>query len=153
MGSVSDRRRSEGEEHPGFASLEGTEPRDAYAWYVRIPDLPGFVMHVAPALERHLAESDQAGASGTLAISRYREGIVLHLEDGRIREVTTFRPSTETLGDVAFPDLNFLNLLLGHRSFDTLHRLLPDCVLQSKAKRPLIEALFPPRPSFIMATS
>ena len=111
----------------------------------------GEVVH---AVERVLRISDNdndwfkvtAAVDGSLTI-------VLDLEDGRIREVTSFRPSTERVGDVAFPDLNFLNLLLGHRSFDTLYGLLPDCMLHDKSKRALLEALFPPQPSFIMATS
>ncbi len=31
-----------------------------YAWYVRVPDLPLFMRHIAPALERRLAASMMA---------------------------------------------------------------------------------------------
>ena len=45
-----------GVEHPAYAAMEEWLPvvEPSRAWYLRVPDLPGFVRHVAPALERRL---------------------------------------------------------------------------------------------------
>ena len=32
-----------------------------YAWYVRVPDMPAFLRHIAPVLEARLGGIDHAG--------------------------------------------------------------------------------------------
>ncbi len=43
---------------------------------------------------------------------------------------------------VCFPDLTFLQLLFGYRSFDELDYAFADCFAEDEA-RPLVRALFP----------
>jgi hypothetical protein len=53
-----------------------------YAWYVRVPDVPRFLRHIAPVLHRRLAASVAAGYNGELTINFYRGGIRLLFEQG-----------------------------------------------------------------------
>ena len=75
-----------GEDHP-FCRITPTrlpELRRVYAWYLRVPDLLSFLRHIAPALERRLAQSVAAGHTGELKLNFYREGLRLVFEDGRL---------------------------------------------------------------------
>jgi len=51
------------------------------------------------------------------------------------------------VGDSAFPDLTFLQLLFGYRSLEELDRSFADCRPGRGDARVLLEALFPGRPS------
>ena len=75
-----------GSDHPAYAAIEHLAPRDdgAYAWQLRVPDLPAFLRHVAPVLERRLAHSGYAGHTGQLRVSFYRDGVRLLFEHGRL---------------------------------------------------------------------
>ena len=55
-----------GRTHPVYDAMRSQLPdtRRLYAWYLRVPDLPGFLRHVASALERRLATSVVAGYTG-----------------------------------------------------------------------------------------
>ena len=72
-----------GEEHPVYQVFRKQLPQsiEPYAWYMRVPDLPGFLRHISPVLEQRLAESVIAGHSGELFISFYRDGLRLVLVD------------------------------------------------------------------------
>jgi GNAT superfamily N-acetyltransferase len=134
-----------GSKHPFHDVTRGQAERepDSYALYVRVPDLVHFLEHVAPALEARLAESAFAGGSATLDLSCYTEGVRLVLEGGRIRAVESWLPSTGAIGQVAFPERSFLQLLMGFRSLAELERFYPDCVIYDAASGALTEALFP----------
>jgi Acetyltransferase (GNAT) domain len=121
-----------------------------YAWYVRVPDLPRFIRHIAPALERRLAASLMAGYTGELKIDFYRGGLRLAFADGRLvaaedYRVEGWRPERQA----GFPPLVFLQLLFGRRSLDELRHVLPD-VWADDTGRVLLEALFPARPSWVL---
>jgi hypothetical protein len=118
-----------------------------YAWYLRAPDLPAFLRHITPVLERRLAGSVMAGHSGALRLNLFREQIALVWEGGRLREVGTFERKYLADGDAAFPDLTFLQLLFGYRSFDELSRNFADCYADNAEAAVLLEILFPRRPS------
>jgi len=45
-----------------------------YAWYLRVPDLPGFVRPLAPALEGAAGGVHRRGHTGELKLSFYRTG-------------------------------------------------------------------------------
>ncbi len=74
-----------GDEHPVYDTIPNRLFRrnPPYAWYIRVPDLPIFVRHIAPALEHRLAHSVQAGYTGELRISFYRSGLRFRLHPGR----------------------------------------------------------------------
>jgi len=138
-----------GTEHPAYqvASHRLPDVRRPYAWYVRVPDVPDFVRHIGPALERRLAESPLVGHSGELKISFYRDGLRLAFEKGRLTGVEPWSPTHEDWGNTAFPGLTFLQVLLGYRSLDELLYAFPDCGVGSDAARALLNALFPKQAS------
>lgn len=148
-----------GAEHPAYTVAADRLPhvREPYAWYIRVADVPGFVRHVAPALERRLAASPAAGYSGSLKISFYRSGLLLRFEQGRLADVADWTPTPQDWGDAAFPGLTFLHLLFGHRTFDELRHAFADCGVTMQGPMSadeicaVLNALFPKRPSHVWA--
>ncbi len=48
-----------GEQHPAYDALGvNMAVRTPYAWYLRIPDLVGFLHHIRPVLEKRIGEFD-----------------------------------------------------------------------------------------------
>jgi len=135
-----------GREHPAYEALGDMLPsvRPPYAWYLRVPDLAGFLHHIAPALEKRLSASVASGYRGELRISFYREGLLLEFQDGRLKEVEAWKPQYNE-ESAAFPGLTFLQLLFGYRSIDELHYALPDCYWSNSQARTLLNILFPKR--------
>jgi hypothetical protein len=145
-----------GEAHPVYEVFRERLPeiRQSYAWYVRVADLPRFLMHVAPALEERLAASPACGYTGEKCMSFYRSGIRVAFERGRLIRVEPWMPGPrEQEGDIAFPGLTFLQLLFGYRSLPELRNSFPDCWWNSNETRALFEALFPKRPSEVLGLS
>jgi hypothetical protein len=136
-----------GAEHPAYEALGDALPafRPPYAWYLRVPDLPVFIRHIAPALEKRLAESVAAGFSGELKISFYCDGLRLVFARGRLKTVEAWKSKTNDDESAAFPDLTFLQLLFGYRSFDELRFAFKDCYWSNHTARVLLNALFPKR--------
>ncbi len=141
-----------GTAHPAYAVLRDRLPRVrlAYAWYVRVPDLAGFVRHIAPALEQRLAESYLVGYSGTLAYTFYRDGLKLVFEKGKLKEAESYKPASGMHTDAGFPDLSFLQLLFGYRSMDELRAHYADCYAESEDAHVVTAALFPKKPSQVI---
>ncbi|GCE50215.1 acetyltransferase (GNAT) family protein [Thermosporothrix hazakensis] len=142
-----------GTTHPvfEFADITLRQPVEApYAWYLRVKDLPGFLLHIAPALEQRLAASSLAGYSGDIKVNFYRGGLRMHLERGRLKVVEDWRkPVYGESEDASFPPLLFLQVLFGYRSVDFLRQVFPD-VWASVEAAPLLKVLFPTRPSFML---
>jgi Acetyltransferase (GNAT) domain len=141
-----------GEHHPLYETIPGPplyrlDRYSHYSYYVRVPDLPGFLRHLAPVLEKRLDASVAAGHTGEIKVSFYGSGLRLELESGRLSKVEDWSPTVEETGDAAFPDLTFLQLLFGHRSLDELDRAFADCSPGEGDARVLLKALFPRRPS------
>jgi hypothetical protein len=143
-----------GNEHPAYeagrAWLPGKAP--AYAFFMRVPDLPAFVMHIAPALEENLRNSIAAGYTGDLKISFYRTGIIMKFEQGRLCDVKTWKPGVNEKVSAAFPDHTFLHLLFGHRSIADLQIIFADCYADDSAL-PVLNALFPKQNSRVRVIS
>jgi hypothetical protein len=144
-----------GAEHPAYQVFRGRLPHESkpYAWYLRVPDLPGFLRHVAPALEQRLADSPLVGHSGELKLSFYRNGLRLVFEAGQLAQVEPWRPTPTEDEDAAFPDRTFLQLLFGYRSLEELGHAFPDCWASEDRARALLEAMFPKQPSHIWPVS
>jgi len=117
--------------------------REPYAYQIRVPDLTGFIRHITPALEERLASSIAPGYSGELQISLYRRGLLLVFEKGKLVSVEDWKPSPNEWGNATFPDLTFLQILFGYRSFAELHRSFADCGWNLERDRVLIDILFP----------
>jgi hypothetical protein len=133
-----------GVEHPLYDALGDRLPPapPSYAWYIRVPDLPGFLRRIAPALERRLADSPMVNHTGEIKISFYRRGLRLAFERGRLAAAETWQPTPDQEGDAAFPDLTFLHLVFGHRSLREIRHAFADCWSSDDA-RLLLETLFP----------
>ncbi len=121
-----------------------------YAWYVRVPDVPRFLRHIAPALERRLLESPLARYSGELHITLYRGGLHLVFEDGTLKLAESWHgPAYSAIEDAGFPPLVFLQLLFGYRSLDDLRYAFPDVRVKDEAEL-LLKTLFPMKPSWVV---
>jgi hypothetical protein len=120
------------------------------AWYIRVPNLPAFLSHIAPALEKRLAESPQNGYTGQLKVNFYRSGIAFAFDNGRI-SVEAWKPDRVEDGEAAFPDLTFLQLLFGFRSLEELQHAFPDCSARTDEARALLPVLFPKKNSHVWA--
>lgn len=135
-----------GRDHPAYKVLQSALPRvrKPYAFYIRVPDVPGFIRHIAPALEQRLALSPYVGHTAEIDITFYSRGLKLGLEKGRIVKAEAWRPMPQGhSGVAAFPGLTFLQLLFGYRSFDELQAAFPDCWSESDEATGLLNALFP----------
>lgn len=141
-----------GSTHPLYEVLDdelarAKEPPDA--WYVRVKDLPAFLRHIAPALEKRLAASPVAGYTGEIKLDFYRGGMRMVFEQGRLTAAENWRTQDfEENVSGGFPPLVFLQVLFGHRSIEELRHAMPDVWVSSEA-RPVLKALFPTRPSFV----
>lgn len=51
--------------------------------------------------------------------------------------------------DALFPELTFLQLLFGYRSYEELDAAFADCYAEKAEAAVLLNALFPKRPSFV----
>ena len=145
-----------GREHPVYLVLHDSLPRirKPYAWYLRVPNLPGFVQHVAPVLEQNLVESPYQGYSGELKLTFYRDGLLLGFEQGRLVKIEAYHPApVGHSGDAGFPDLTFLQLLFGYRSLSELSEAFADCFFENDDAFGLIEALFPKKLSNVWMVS
>lgn len=135
-----------GRTHPFYATMGDTiAPRSEppYAWYVRIPDIPAFIRHIAPVLEERLARSSLVGHSGELKLDFYRGGLLFQFKAGKFGEITPWRaPVYGDHADAGCPPLVFLQLLLSYRSLDELKTFFPDVWAKEEAAL-LLNTLFP----------
>lgn len=144
-----------GSEHPAYQVIPGRLVRHSnpYAYYVRVPDLPAFLRHIAPVLEKRLRESPCVGYSGELKISFYRGGVRLVFESGVILAVENWQPIIKKdEGGAAFPNLTFFQVLFGYRSLEEIQHAFPDCSASDEAQV-LLKILFPKRASHIWPIS
>jgi hypothetical protein len=143
-----------GEQHPAYSALDPgvTTPFNAYSFFIRVADLPGFLRLITPVLEKRLAASACSGHSGDLRISFYTSGIRVRFEHGKLVEIEEYQPSDWRDADARFPDLTFLQLLFQARSLDELRYAFTDIITKIEA-RALLNALFPRSPSSVWVIS
>ncbi len=141
-----------GAEHPVYAALGNRLPscNRPYAWYLRVPDLPGFIRHIAPALEKRLAESIAAGHSGRLRINRYNHILALQFECGKLTGVEEETRNATDYGDLGLPELTILQLIFGRSSFTDLHAIFPDVYYDKEEAVILCDILFPKKHSNVL---
>ena len=117
------------ENHPVF-QVTGRRlwrQREAYAWYLRVPDLKGFLRLIAPVLENRLSKSACPGFSGKLDLSFYQDGLEMVFEKGRLVKVEDWQSTPDNIAMASFPGLSFLQLVFGRRNMDELKHAFPDC--------------------------
>lgn len=142
-----------GHDHPMYEALgrQLEHQIPAYAWYIRVPDLPGFLRHIAPVLEKRLADSVLAGHSGTVRLNFMHSQLTLAFADGKLKEIGTYEPNNTYDADALFPDLTFLQLLFGYRSLDELDHARADCGTENVETAVLLNILFPKQHSRVVA--
>jgi hypothetical protein len=137
-----------GEQHPIFEAapelFHKTTP--SYAWYMRVADVPKFINHVAPVLEKRLAQSALKGFLGEIKVTECVRGFTLNIERGRIRAEAW---SPDDRANAMFSPYTFLQLLFGRRSLNDLRYMFPDCWAEDEATI-VFETLFPPRHSNVI---
>ncbi|GCE23415.1 GNAT family N-acetyltransferase [Dictyobacter kobayashii] len=137
-----------GQKHPVYEALGSlaTITIPAYAWYIRIADLPRFIRHIAPALEKRLLNSPVEGFTGELKLDFYRGGLRLDFKEGRLVTVENWRSTVLNYNaDGGFPPLVFFKALLGYRSLAELRQSYPDAWVNNEV---LFNTLFPAKPSW-----
>ena len=141
-----------GAKHPVYEAFTGRLPavRQPYAWYIRVPDLTGFLRHIAPALEKRLAQSIAAGHTGKLRINRYSHMLVLNFENGKLTGVDEEKRDATDYGDLGLPGLTILQLVFGRSSFDELNAAFPDAYYDNVEAPILIDILFPKKHSNVL---
>jgi hypothetical protein len=153
MPSPTNIRFTLGRAHPVYAALGdslATKYQPPYAWYIRVPDLPGFIRHIAPVLEARLSISAMAGYSGGTRLDFYQGGLRLAFEGGRLEAAEDWRAAVwGPRPQGGFPPLVFLQLLFGHRSLDELRHAFPDVRSNDEAAA-LLNALFPAQLSWVL---
>jgi len=134
-----------GREHPVYDAIPELlqNPRPPYGWYIRVADVPGFLRHIAPALEVRLAQSVMAGYTGEIHINEYQGGFKMVWDKGRL---VSAEPWQHVIGqrddNAGFSPLVFLQLLFGRASIMELRTFYPDCWASDEAAV-LLDALFP----------
>jgi GNAT superfamily N-acetyltransferase len=143
-----------GSEHPVYEVLgEIFAPyyEPPYAWYVRVPDVLAFIRHIAPALEKRLANSPAAFYTGEFTLDLFRGGIHMVFDKGHIMHVEPWRaPVYKNTADASCPALVFLQMLFGYRSLDELRYAFPDVRVENSNAAVLLNALFPKKFSWVM---
>ncbi len=141
-----------GTEHPVYPVIRERLPHacPSYASYLRVSDVPTFLRHIGPALERRLTGSAASGYSGELKTSFYRTGVRLAFEGGRMVSAEPWAPTmAEDEGGAAFPGLTFLQLLFGYRSLEEIKYAFPDCWTGGDEPPVLLDALCPKQSSSV----
>jgi hypothetical protein len=133
-----------------MGALAVAPEKGPYAWYVRVPDVVAFLKHIAPVLEKRLANSEAAGYTGDLKIDFYRGGLRMVFEKGRLVTVENWAvPPFGPKSWARFPQLVFLQALFGHRSIDELCYAFPDVRVHQEAGY-LLKTLFPAKASLVV---
>jgi hypothetical protein len=142
-----------GRSHPAYDVLDeklGARSDKVYAWYVRVPDVPRFVRHIAPVLEQRLADSILSGYSGELRLELYRSGLRFQFEHGELAAVESWTsPDYEDDAELGCPPLLFLQLLFGYRSINDLLETYPDVWVKDAAATLVLDTLFPKQRSIV----
>ena len=144
-----------GAEHPVYQVLKEGLPRirKPYAWYIRIPDLVGFLNLIKPVLETRLEDLPMSGHTGEFRLTFYRSGLRLSLVHGKVKFEAWQPEPVGNSGEAAFPGLTFYQLLFGYRSFDELMAAFPDCWKETDSVYALLNILFPKHHSDLWAIS
>ncbi len=138
--------------HPIYEALgrQLEEQRRPYAWYIRVADLPAFLRHIAPVLEKRLAQSVLAGHSGQCRVNLYRQQFALVFDQGKLTSVEPYEAQKVEDGDIHFPGTTLLQLIFGQASLDELNAVHADCYSQDAEAAVLFNILFPKRPSWVV---
>jgi predicted N-acetyltransferase YhbS len=147
-------RFSFGSQSPVYDALgqQLKDGRPPYAYFMRVPDMPAFLRRIQPVLEQRLADSTLAGHTGRLRLNFYTDFVQLLFEKGQIMEISPYTPTSFDSpedGDIFFPELTFLHVLFGQRSYEEVRHMWVDCFATNATAPILVNVLFPQRPSWV----
>lgn len=138
------------QKHPAYEALGNlvSYSDHPYGWYIRIADLPQFIRHIAPALERRLIGSAVAGYTGELKLDFYRSGLRLVFDKGHLTTAENWRSTVlNNSADGGFPPLVFFKALFGYRSLADLRHAYSDAWVNNDV---LFNTLFPVKASWAL---
>ena len=137
--------------HPVYRALdkELEKLRRPYAWFIRVSDLPAFLRHIAPVLEKRLANSVLAGFDGQLRLNFYRSQFALTFTQGKLNDVGVYTPKHFFDCDAFFADLTFLQLLFGQHTLEEINSVRADCYALKSETAVLLNILFPKQHSWV----
>lgn len=137
-----------GTSHPSYPLIEQWLPISVppYSWYMRVGDLPAFLRHIAPVLEKRLAASPLTGYSGEFIFNFYTNGLKMIFDNGKIKSVENWQPGIHKNGHVRVPGTTFNHLLFGHRNIDEIQYLYAEAGV-NKSMKALLTTLFPKQPT------
>ncbi|HEX2981628.1 MAG TPA: GNAT family N-acetyltransferase [Anaerolineaceae bacterium] len=140
-----------GQSHPAYQVISDRLPRvrRPYAWFIRVPDLAGFLRHITPVLEGRLAESVCIGFTGNLKLNFYQSGLNLTFTEGRLSSISHWQETRSEPAAAAFPGLTFYQLLFGYRALTELRESFADCRINDEKYVAVLNSLFPYQPSDI----
>ncbi len=140
-----------GAAHPLYRALDGElgKQKRPYAWYIRVTDLPAFLHHIAPVLEKRLKNSVSASFGGKLRFSLYRSHLSITFEKGKLADVSYYTPKHYFDCDIFFPDLTFLHLVFGHHTLEELNSVRADCYAMKSETAVLLNIIFPKQHSWV----
>lgn len=140
-----------GASHPVYRGLDGElgKQKRPYAWFIRVANLPAFLQHIAPVLEKRLQNSVSAGFSGKIRLSFYSNHLAITFENGKLSDVTDYEPKHFFDCDAFFPELTFLHLVFGHRTLEELNSVRSDCYAMNGETAVLLNILFPKQHSWV----
>ncbi len=127
-----------------FAALNVTHTIiKPYTWYVRIPDMPKWILHVRHVLEERIAASPLRGYTGSVQITFYRNGIAMEWQDGKLIHVTPRTPAPYgDLPHAGYPYNAFCQQVCGWRSLAELRAWYPD-IWATATTAVFLDILFP----------
>ena len=133
-----------GTSHPSYPLIEQWLPTSVppYSWYMRVGDLPAFLRHITPVLEKRLASSPLTGYSGEFIFNFYTNGLKMTFDNGKIKLIENWQPGIHENGHVRVPGTTFNHLLFGHRDIDEIQYLYAEAGV-NKSMKALLTALFP----------
>ena len=113
-----------------------------YAWYVKIPSIPRFIMTMGPILSKRLKNTEFQNFTGELKITNYKKGYSLSFENGEFKTITEMEEREIGSYHLRMPWGAMIRLLMGYETFDSLASHEPD-VACSSFMQPLVRELFP----------
>jgi hypothetical protein len=133
----------------------GSQPVVTGQWLFNIPRLELFLVKLAPAFERRIAQGGFSGLTHALTINLFRQAYRLLFDAGKLTDVQALGFVDTSMGadggDLCIPPDAFVRLLLAYRSLDELQDAWPDTVVKPQS-RTIIDALFPRMDSYLYAT-
>ncbi len=129
-------------------SSMGAIKNKPYAWQVRIIDHKRLFDRLKPLLESRLAGSPYRRLKQALTFNFYRFGIRMMVDGGSINKIRSVRLEKGEGNEIRFNPYVFPQLLLGHRSREELQEAYPDMRVD-RGHEPIVDALFPKKPSYI----